>query len=47
MMIQLAASYGLMSLALYTGAFREKKLDNIARILACGTVMCLSLWQLA
>ena len=45
-MIQLAVSYGLMSLALYSASFKNEKLENLGRILVCGTVACLSLWQL-
>ena len=47
MLIQLAVSYGLMSVTLYSAAFREERLENLGRIMVCGTVVCLSLWQLA
>ena len=46
-MVQLAASYGLMSFALYTAAFRDNKWHSMARILACGTVICVGLSQFA
>ena len=45
-MLQLTVSYGLMALSLYTAAFRVTKLNDLARIMACGTVVCLSLFQL-
>lgn len=47
MFANLALTYGLMSFTLYSAGFSDKKLDSLARILACGTVACLSLGQLA
>ena len=47
MLVNLALAYGLMMLTLYSGSFFSEKLEPLARILACGTVMCVSLAQLA
>ena len=47
MFATLALTYGLMMFTLYNGAFWNEKLEPLARILACGTVMCVSLGQLA
>ncbi len=42
-MFTLALSYGLMSMALYTASFSDKKLETMARMLVCGTVTCVGL----
>ena len=47
MLANLAVSYGLMMFTLYNGSISVERLDPLARIMACGTVMCVSLGQLA
>jgi hypothetical protein len=42
-MIMIALAYGLMSLTLYSAAWKDTQLDSLARIMACGTAMSLSL----
>lgn len=42
-MTMIALAYGLMSFTLYSAAFKDNKLENLARIMACGTAMSLSL----
>ncbi len=45
-MIMIALSYGLMSLTLYSAAWKDSKLNNLARIMGCGTAFCISLANL-
>ena len=47
MLANLTLTYGLMMFALYSASWKNKKLEPLARILACGTVMCVSLGRLA
>ena len=47
MFTSLALSYGLISFTLYSGSFADENLESLARILACGTVMCVGLGHVA
>ena len=47
MLTTLALGYGLISFTLYSGSFADESLEPLARILACGTVMCVGLGHLA